>query len=95
MEYPNFLDLNILICDHSSIFYISNRVSRLIWFGVANGGIEKMRSIFFQRSKYSDAPVMQPAGWGGESSKLANFNLLAKYYRQGTTPSPFQTLINY
>jgi len=44
----------------------SNRVSRLVSSGYAEGVIEKMRSIFFQRRKRSGVPVTQPAGWGGK-----------------------------
>ena len=33
----------------------------------AKGGIEKMRSKFFQKAKSSSVPVTQPAGCGGES----------------------------
>lgn len=44
----------------------SNWISRLFWFGAASGGIQKMRSKFFGRSKSSGVPVTQPAGCGGE-----------------------------
>jgi len=41
-------------------------VSRLFWFGTAAGGIQKMRSIFFERSKSSGGTGTQPAGCGGK-----------------------------
>lgn len=44
----------------------SNWISRLFWSGHAQGGIQKMRSIFFERAKSSGVPVTQPAGCGGE-----------------------------
>jgi hypothetical protein len=51
--------MNLGICRCT---YTSNRVSRLFFSGRANGVIEKMRSIFFQRGKSSGVPVTQPAG---------------------------------
>ncbi len=78
MGYSDFHDCEHLNVSHCSIFYTSNRVSRIFWLGTANGGIEKMRSIFFQRSKNSGVPVTQPAGWGGKSSKLTKVNLFRK-----------------
>ena len=33
-------------------------------------GIQKMRSIFFERSKSSGVAVTQPAGWGGKSNEF-------------------------
>jgi hypothetical protein len=50
--------------------FTSNWISRLFLPGSAKGGIEKMRSLFFQRTKSSGVPVMQPAGCGGKSNKL-------------------------
>jgi hypothetical protein len=40
------------------VFFTSNRVSRLIFSGHANGVIEKMRCKFFQRGKCSGVPVI-------------------------------------
>jgi len=54
----------------------SNWVSRLFLYGLAKGEIEKMRSIFFQRTKSSGVPVTQPAGCGGKSDK---FKTLIRY----------------
>ena len=33
-------------------------------------GIQKMRSILFERSKSSGVVVTQPAGWGGKNNKF-------------------------
>jgi hypothetical protein len=44
------------------LFFTSNRISRLFLSGPAEGGIEKMRSIFFQKTKSSGVPVTKPAG---------------------------------
>jgi len=50
--------------------FTSNWISRPLLPGAAKGGIEKMRSIFFQRTKSSGVPAMQPAGWRGKSNEL-------------------------
>jgi hypothetical protein len=47
--------------------FTSNWISRLFFYGPAKGGIEKMRSIFFQSRKSSGVPVTQPAGCGGKN----------------------------
>jgi hypothetical protein len=44
------------------LIFTSNRISRLFLSGPAGGGIEKMRSIFFQKTKSSGVPVTKPAG---------------------------------
>jgi hypothetical protein len=44
------------------LIFTSNRISRLFLSGPACGGIEKMRSIFFQKTKSSGVPVTKPAG---------------------------------
>jgi len=44
------------------LIFTSNRISRLFLYGPAAGGIEKMRSIFFQKTKSSGVPVTKPAG---------------------------------
>jgi hypothetical protein len=47
----------------------SNWVSRIFWFGLAKGKIQKnplASGYFFERSKNSGVPVTQPAGWGGK-----------------------------
>jgi hypothetical protein len=46
----------------SGLIFTSNRISRLFLSGSAKGGIEKMRSIFFQKTKSSGVPVTKPAG---------------------------------
>ena len=48
----------------SGLIFTSNRISRLFLSGPAAGGIEKMRSIFFQKTKSSPAcaGVTKPAG---------------------------------
>ncbi len=48
----------------------SNWVSRIFWFGHAEGMIQKMRSIFFERSKNNGVPVTQPAGCRGKTNKF-------------------------
>src|SRR5436190_24150896 len=48
----------------------SYRVRCLFWFGPDAIGIQKMRSVFFERAKNSTVPVMQPAGCGGKNHKL-------------------------
>ena len=42
--------------------YTSNLIRRLIWFGSDAVGIEKMRSIFFQRSECSAVEITKPYG---------------------------------
>jgi hypothetical protein len=46
----------------SGLIFTSNRISRLFLSGSAKDGIEKMRSIFFQKTKSSGVPVTKPAG---------------------------------
>jgi hypothetical protein len=47
--------------------FTSNWISRLFFYGLAFGEIEKMRSIFFQSRKSRGVPVTQPAGCGGKN----------------------------
>jgi hypothetical protein len=51
-------------CVQSGLIFTSNRIIRLFLSGPAAGGIEKMRSIFFQKTKSSPARagVTKPAG---------------------------------
>ena len=56
----------------------SNRVSRLLFSGSDKVGIEKMRSIFFQRGKDSGVPVTQPAGWGGKRYEFKRAKIIKK-----------------
>ena len=48
----------------------SDWISHIFLSGYGKAGIEKMRSIFFQRAKSSDVPVTQPAGCGGKTNYL-------------------------
>jgi hypothetical protein len=59
----------------------SNWISRLFFYGSAFGGIEKMRSKFFQRRKSSGVPVTQPAGCGGKTDEFISVNITAKGLR--------------
>jgi len=53
----------------SGLIFTSNRISRLFLSGSAKGGIEKMRSIFFQKIKSSGVPVIPPGGGTGPEAK--------------------------
>jgi len=53
----------------SGLIFTSNRISRLFLSGPAAGGIEKMRSIFFQKIKSSGVPVIPPSGGTGLEAK--------------------------
>jgi hypothetical protein len=53
----------------SGLIFTSNRISRLFLSGPAGGGIEKMRSIFFQKTKSSGVPVIPPGGGTGSEAK--------------------------
>jgi hypothetical protein len=56
-------------------FTTSTWIRRIFWFGDAEGGIQKMRSKFFEKSKSSAVAGTLPAGSGGKSSI---FNNIAK-----------------
>ena len=53
----------------SVLIFTSNRISRPFLSGSAKGGIEKMRSIFFQKTKSSGVPVIPPSGGTGSGAK--------------------------
>ena len=53
----------------SGLIFTSNRISRLFLSGSAKGGIEKMRSLFFQKTKSSGVPVIPPGGGTGPEAK--------------------------
>jgi hypothetical protein len=62
----------IMIIVLSDLIFTSNRISRLFLSGPAAGGIEKMRSIFFQKTKSSGVPVIPPSGGTGSEAKAMN-----------------------
>ena len=73
----------------SSSILTSNCISSIFRIGHGAAGIQKMRSIFFERCESSCVAVTQPAGWGGESSNLKKSTYLrevkeepALFYRQ-------------
>jgi hypothetical protein len=46
----------------------SNCVSCLVWFGAANGGIQKnAKHIFLKEANAAASQLRSPAGWGGEN----------------------------
>ncbi|PVD51556.1 hypothetical protein DC498_14120 [Terrimonas sp.] len=62
--------------------------------GFAEGEIEKMRSIFFQKTKSSGVPVTQPAGCGGKK-RFVKFNYAetAAWFLKNLIQNPCSNLI--
>jgi hypothetical protein len=63
----------------SVLIFTSNRISRLFLSGSAKGGIQKMRSLFFQKAKRSGVPVTKPTGCGGKSNQLKRGSIRSEY----------------
>ena len=66
----------------SVLIFTINRISHLFLPGSAKGGIEKMRSIFFQRIKRNDVPVIPLSGGtrcGSKSNPLKRGSIRSEY----------------
>jgi hypothetical protein len=58
------------------LVYTSNRLSRLFWFGGAEGDIQKLRSIIFERAKSSGAPVIPPLAGPALEAKAVRIKVI-------------------
>jgi hypothetical protein len=75
------------------LFFTSNRISRLFLSGPAEGGIEKMRSIFFQKTKSSGVPVIPPSGGTGSEAKATRQKGCVQYITKSIVRLPTLAIV--
>ena len=81
MELKTHVKRDCFVRHDNGLIFTSNRISRLFLSGAAAGGIEKMRSIFFQKTKSSGVPVIPPGGGTGSEAKATRQKECVQYIK--------------